>query len=61
MTDVVATMGFMVLPCWIIGGLVEAHMIAHDAYRSQMPLHGRTIVNDWKTIEADIAEPHRAA
>ena len=35
-------------------------MIAR-AYRSQVPLHERTIVNEWKTIEEDIAEPHRDA
>jgi hypothetical protein len=34
-------------------------MMAHAAYRLQVPLHERTIVNEWKTIEEDIAEPHR--
>jgi monovalent cation/proton antiporter MnhG/PhaG subunit len=44
-----------------LGGPVGAHMIARAAYRSQVPLHERTIVNDWKVIEEDIAEPHRDA
>jgi multicomponent Na+:H+ antiporter subunit G len=44
-----------------LGGPVGAHMIARAAYRSQVPLHERTIVNEWKTIEEDIAEPHRDA
>jgi multisubunit Na+/H+ antiporter MnhG subunit len=44
-----------------LGGPVGAHMIARAAYRSQVPLHDRTIVNEWKTIEEDIAEPHRDA
>jgi hypothetical protein len=34
-------------------------MIAHAAYRLQVPLHERTIVNEWTTIEEDIAEPYR--
>ena len=42
-----------------LGGPVGAHMIARAAYRSQVPLHERTIVNEWKTIEEDIAEPYR--
>jgi monovalent cation/proton antiporter MnhG/PhaG subunit len=42
-----------------LGGPVGAHMIARAAYRSQVPLHDRTIVNEWKTIEEDIAAPHR--
>jgi hypothetical protein len=34
-------------------------MIARAASRSQVPLHERTIVNEWKAIEEDIAKPHR--
>lgn len=34
-------------------------MIARAAYRSQVPLHERTVVNEWKVIEGDIAEPYR--
>jgi multicomponent Na+:H+ antiporter subunit G len=41
-----------------LSGPVGAHMIARAAYRSQIPLHERTIVNEWKTIEEDIGEPH---
>ena len=44
-----------------LSGPVGAHMIARAAYRSQVPLHERTIVNEWKTIAEDIAEPHRDA
>ena len=44
-----------------LGGPVGAHMIARAAYRSQVLLHERTIVNEWKTIEEDIGEPHRDA
>jgi monovalent cation/proton antiporter MnhG/PhaG subunit len=44
-----------------LSGPVGAHMIARAAYRSQVPLHERTIVNEWKTIEEDIGEPHRDA
>ncbi len=40
-----------------LGGPVGAHMIARAAYRSQVPLHERTIVNEWKAIEEDIAKP----
>jgi monovalent cation/proton antiporter MnhG/PhaG subunit len=40
-----------------LGGPVGAHMIARAAYRSQVPLHERTIVNEWKTIEEEIATP----
>jgi monovalent cation/proton antiporter MnhG/PhaG subunit len=42
-----------------LSGPVGAHMIARAAYRSQVPFHERTIVNEWKMIEEDIAEPHR--
>lgn len=42
-----------------LGGPVGAHMIARAAYRSRVPLQERTSVNEWKTIEGDIAEPHR--
>jgi multicomponent Na+:H+ antiporter subunit G len=42
-----------------LSGPVGAHMIARAAYRSQVPLHERTIVNEWKTIEEEVAEPHR--
>src|SRR5919109_5425382 len=34
-----------------LSGPVGAHMIARAAYRSQVPLHERTIVDEWKTIE----------
>jgi hypothetical protein len=34
-----------------LGGPVGAHMIARAAYRSQVPLHERTVVNEWKVIE----------
>jgi multicomponent Na+:H+ antiporter subunit G len=44
-----------------LSGPVGAHMIARAAYRSLVPLHERTIVNEWKTIEEDIGEPHRDA
>ena len=44
-----------------LGGPVGAHMIARAAYRSQVPLHERTVINEWKMIEEDIAEPHREA
>lgn len=44
-----------------LGGPVGAHMIARAAYRSQIPLHDRTIVNEWKTIEEDVSQPHRDA
>jgi multicomponent Na+:H+ antiporter subunit G len=40
-----------------LGGPVGAHMIARAAYRSQVPLHEQTIVDEWKTIEEDIAKP----
>jgi multicomponent Na+:H+ antiporter subunit G len=40
-----------------LGGPVGAHMIARAAYRSQVPLHDRTIVNEWKAIEEDVAKP----
>jgi multicomponent Na+:H+ antiporter subunit G len=42
-----------------LGGPVAAHMIARAAYRSQVPLHERTIVNEWKTIEEAVADPPR--
>jgi multicomponent Na+:H+ antiporter subunit G len=42
-----------------LGGPVGAHMIARAAYRSQVPLHDRTIVNEWKMIEEDITQPRR--
>jgi multicomponent Na+:H+ antiporter subunit G len=42
-----------------LGGPVGAHMIARAAYRSQVPLHDRTIVDEWKTIEEEVAEPPR--
>lgn len=38
-----------------LGGPVGAHMIARAAYRSQVPLHDRTIVNEWKAIEEEVA------
>jgi monovalent cation/proton antiporter MnhG/PhaG subunit len=41
-----------------LGGPVGAHMIARAAYRSQVPLHDRTIVNEWKAIEEEIARSH---
>jgi monovalent cation/proton antiporter MnhG/PhaG subunit len=44
-----------------LSGPVGAHMIARAAYRSQVPLHDRTIINEWKTIEEDVAQPHRDA
>jgi multisubunit Na+/H+ antiporter MnhG subunit len=34
-------------------------MIARAAYRSQVPLHDRTIVDEWKAIEEEVAEPPR--
>jgi hypothetical protein len=34
-------------------------MIVRAAYRSQVPFHERTIVDEWKMTEEDIAEPHR--
>jgi hypothetical protein len=34
-------------------------MIARAAYRAQIPLHDRTIVNEWKAIEEDVAKPNR--
>jgi monovalent cation/proton antiporter MnhG/PhaG subunit len=40
-----------------LGGPVGAHMIARAAYRTQVPLHERTIINEWRTIEEDIANP----
>jgi monovalent cation/proton antiporter MnhG/PhaG subunit len=40
-----------------LSGPVGAHMIARAAYRTQVPLHERTIVNEWKTIEEEIAKP----
>src|SRR5262245_50807273 len=40
-----------------LGGPVGAHMIARAAYRTQVPLRERTIVNEWKMIEEDIAHP----
>lgn len=42
-----------------LGGPVGAHMIARAAYRSQVPLHDRTVVNEWKAIEEDVTEPRR--
>jgi monovalent cation/proton antiporter MnhG/PhaG subunit len=42
-----------------LGGPVGAHMIARAAYRSQVPLHDQTIVNEWKTIEETITPPRR--
>ena len=42
-----------------LGGPVGAHMIARAAYRSQVPFHERTIVNEWKAIEEEISEPQR--
>jgi len=44
-----------------LSGPVGAHMIARAAYRSQVPLHERTIVNEWKAIEEGIGEPHQDA
>jgi monovalent cation/proton antiporter MnhG/PhaG subunit len=40
-----------------LGGPVGAHMIARAAYRSQVPLHDQTIVDEWKALEEDIAKP----
>ncbi len=40
-----------------LGGPVGAHMIARAAYRSQVPLHERTIVDEWKTVEEKAATP----
>jgi multicomponent Na+:H+ antiporter subunit G len=40
-----------------LGGPVGAHMIARAAFRSQVPLHDRTIVNEWKAIEEEVAKP----
>lgn len=42
-----------------LGGPVGAHMIARAAYRSQIPLHEQTIVNEWKAIEEEISSPRR--
>jgi monovalent cation/proton antiporter MnhG/PhaG subunit len=42
-----------------LSGPVGAHMIARAAYRTQVPLHERTIVDEWKTIEGEIARAHR--
>ena len=40
-----------------LGGPVGAHMIARAAYRAQIPLHDRTVVDEWKAIEEDVAKP----
>ena len=40
-------------------GPVGAHMIARAAYRTQVPLHDRTIIDEWKMIEEDVANPRR--
>jgi len=40
-----------------LGGPVGAHMIARAAYRSQVPLHDRTVINEWKAIEEEVAKP----
>jgi monovalent cation/proton antiporter MnhG/PhaG subunit len=40
-----------------LSGPVGAHMIARAAYRSQVPLHDRTIVNEWKAIEEEMGRP----
>ena len=42
-----------------LSGPVGAHMIARAAYRTRVPLHDRTIVDEWKMVEEDIAHPHR--
>jgi multisubunit Na+/H+ antiporter MnhG subunit len=42
-----------------LGGPVGAHMIARAAYHSNVPLHDRTIVNEWKMIEEEVSRPHR--
>ena len=42
-----------------LGGPVGAHMIARAAYRTQIPLHDRTVVDEWKAIEEDVARPNR--
>ena len=44
-----------------LSGPVGAHMIARAAYRSQVPLHERTVIDEWKMIEEEIGEPHREA
>jgi NADH:ubiquinone oxidoreductase subunit 4 (subunit M) len=43
----------------VLSGPVGAHMIAHAAYRTQVPLHDRTIIDEWKMIEAEVANPRR--
>lgn len=40
-----------------LSGPVGAHMIARAAYRSQVPLHDQTIVNEWKAIEEEMGRP----
>jgi monovalent cation/proton antiporter MnhG/PhaG subunit len=42
-----------------LGGPVGAHMIARAAYRAQIPLHDRTVVDEWKAIEEDVTQPNR--
>jgi len=42
-----------------LGGPVGTHMIARAAYRSQVPLHERTVVDEWKGIEEDIARSEK--
>ena len=37
-----------------LGGPVGAHMLARAAYRTQVPLHERTVVDEWKAIEEAI-------
>jgi monovalent cation/proton antiporter MnhG/PhaG subunit len=41
-----------------LGGPVGAHMIARAAYRAQVPLHDRTIVDEWKATEEDVSKPN---
>jgi multicomponent Na+:H+ antiporter subunit G len=40
-----------------LGGPVGAHMIARAAYHTQVPLHERTIINEWKELEEDTTHP----
>lgn len=44
-----------------LGGPVGTHMIARAAYRSQVPLHDRTVVNEWKAIEDEVGESREGA
>jgi monovalent cation/proton antiporter MnhG/PhaG subunit len=40
-----------------LSGPVGAHMIARAAYRAQVPLHDRTVVDEWKAIEEAVEQP----